>query len=122
MTITTEMARELLGTLTAQPPPLRIDGQGAVRVGQTRVTLDTVIGAFTGGCSAEEIVRKYPSLDLANVYAVITYYLWHREAMEAYLEQRRQEAEEIRRDNQRHTPPPGLRERLLARRPVPTPE
>lgn len=112
----------LLETLAAKPPPLRIDGQGAVRVGNTRVTLDTVVGAFQAGCTAEEIVRKYPSLDLTDVYAVITYYLWYREEVDAYLEERRERAEEIRRQNERHTPPPGLRERLLARRAVTTPE
>jgi uncharacterized protein (DUF433 family) len=74
-----------------------MDGQGAIRLGKTRVTLDTVVGAYKNGCTAEEIVRKYPSLDLTDVYAVITYYLWYREEMEAYLEQRRQQAEEIRR-------------------------
>src|SRR5260370_41109036 len=112
----------LLDAVAAKPPPLRIDGQGAIRVGKTRVILDTVVGGFKNGCTAEEIVRKYPSLDLTDVYAVITYYLWYREAVEAYLEQRRQQAEEIRRQNERHTPPPGLRERLLARRRVTTPE
>src|SRR4051812_16642337 len=67
----------LLDALAAKPPPLRIDEQGAVRVGKTRATLDTVIGAHQSGCTAEDIARKYPSLELADVYAVITYYLWY---------------------------------------------
>lgn len=117
-----ELGMNLLGALAAKPPPLRLDGQGAVRVGKTRVTLDTVVSAFKNGCAPEEIVRKYPSLDLADVYAVITYYHWYREEIEAYLEQRHRQAEEIRRQNERHTPAPGLRERLLARRAVTTPE
>src|SRR3954464_15331056 len=112
----------LLDALAAKPPPLRIDEQGAVRVGKTRVTLDTVIGAHQSGCTAEDIARKYPSLELADVYAVITYYLWYPGQVEAYLERRRQQAEEIRRQNEQHSPAPGLRERLLARRPVATPE
>jgi len=99
-----------------------IDGQGAVRVAKTRVTLDTVVSAFKNGCAAEDILRKYPSLDLTDVYAVITYYHWYREEIDAYLAQRRLQAEELRRDNERHTPAPGLRERLLARRAVTTPE
>ena len=117
-----ELGIRLLGALAAKPPPLRIDGQGAVRVGKSRVTLDTVVSAFKNGCAPEDIVRKYPSLDPADVYAVIAYYHWYREEIEAYLAQRQQQAEEIRRQNERHTPPPGLRERLLARRPVRTPE
>jgi uncharacterized protein (DUF433 family) len=76
----------LLDALAAKPPPLRIDGQGAVRVGKTRVSLDILAGAFKSGCTSEEIVRKCPPLDPADVYAVFTYQLWHREEVEAYLE------------------------------------
>ncbi|MEP0758427.1 DUF433 domain-containing protein [Trichocoleus sp. DQ-A2] len=43
-------------------------------MGGTRVTLDTVVAAFNSGATAEEIVFQYPSLQLANIYAVISYY------------------------------------------------
>jgi uncharacterized protein (DUF433 family) len=55
------------------PIPLKTDVDGVVRVGNTRVTLDTVIIAFKEGATAEEIVSQYPSLLLADVYAVIGY-------------------------------------------------
>jgi uncharacterized protein (DUF433 family) len=112
----------LLDVLIAKPPPLRVDGQGAVRIGKTRVTLDTVVGAFKSGCTIEDILRKYPSLEMTDAYAAITYYLWHPGEVEAYMEQRRRQAEELRRRNEPHSPPPGLSERLLARRPVNTRE
>ena len=54
--------------------PLAVDIQGVLRVGNTRVTLDTVIAAFADGATAEEIVQQYPSLHLADVYSVIGYY------------------------------------------------
>jgi hypothetical protein len=57
-----------LHTLVAQPPPLRTDADGVARVGGTRVRLETVVTAFNNGCGAEEIVLKYPSLDLKDVY------------------------------------------------------
>jgi uncharacterized protein (DUF433 family) len=57
------------------PVPLKTDVDGVVRVGNTRVTLDTVVDAFREGATAEEIVSRYPSLLLADVYAVIGYYL-----------------------------------------------
>ena len=38
------------------PVPLKTDVDGVVRVGNTRVTLDTVIAAFKEGVIAEEIV------------------------------------------------------------------
>lgn len=106
----------LIDTLVAEPPPLRADENGAVRVGKTRVTLDTVIGAYEDGATVEEIVIDYPTLQLKDVYAVIAYYLGHREEIEAYLEQRRQEAEEIRQKVEACFPPDGIRDRLLARR------
>ena len=46
-------------TLAAKPPPLKVDKDGVVRVGGTRVTLDTVVGAFKNGCAPEEILLKY---------------------------------------------------------------
>lgn len=93
-----------------------MDEDGVVRVGQTRVTLDTVIGAFKNGSAPEEIVMNYPTLQLKDVYAVITYYLWHRADVEAYLDRRRQEATEIRNKIEAELPPENIRERLLARR------
>jgi uncharacterized protein (DUF433 family) len=102
--------------LVAQPPPLQADADGILRVGGTRVRLDSVITAFHNGCAPEEILLKYPSLRLADIYAVITYYLWHRETVDAYLAERRQRAEEVRRENEARFPPQGVRERLLARR------
>jgi uncharacterized protein (DUF433 family) len=99
---------------TAEPTPLR-EVNGVVYVGQTRVPIDTVIGAYLDGADADQIVRAYDTLELADVHAVISYYLRHREEVEAYLQQGRQEAAEIRRENQTRFPTARLRERLLAR-------
>ena len=51
--------------------PLQTDADGVIRVGGTRVTLETVVEAFQQGATAEEIVQQYPSLALAEVYAVL---------------------------------------------------
>jgi uncharacterized protein (DUF433 family) len=106
----------LLETLVAQPPPLRMDADGAVRVGRTRVTLDTVIGDYEDGALPEEIVVHYDSLELADVHAVISFYLRHRSEVDAYLAARRQHAVAVRRESETRWPAAGLRERLLARR------
>lgn len=71
--------------LTTEPPPLRTDEHGVVRVGQSRVTLDLVVGAFLEGATAEEIAMRYPSLALGDVYAAAAYYLRHRQEVDAYL-------------------------------------
>jgi uncharacterized protein (DUF433 family) len=106
----------LLQALVARPVPLREDEDGVLRVAGTRVRLETVLGAYDQGCSPEEIRLKYPSLKLTDVYAVITYYLWHQQEVDAYLEERRRKEEEIKRENEARFPPAGVRERLLARR------
>jgi uncharacterized protein (DUF433 family) len=102
--------------IVAEPMPLATDKHGVVRVGGTRVTLDSVIYAFKEGSTAEEIVQGFPSLSLADVYAVIAYYLRHQADVEAYLEEQERQAEEVRRKDEARFDQRGLRERLLARR------
>jgi len=93
--------------------PLRIDAGGAIRIGKTRVTLDTVVTAFNQGYAAEEIVSKFPALELADVYAVISYYLRRKEEIDAYL---RQAEDLVRQQYPEIFDTAGIRERLLARR------
>ena len=100
----------------AKPPPLSLDNDGVLRVGGTRVRLETVINTFQAGCTAEEILLKYPSLQLTDIYAVITYYLWHRAEVDAYLAERRDLADKVREENETRYSLAGVRERLLARR------
>lgn len=103
-------------SITTDQVPLKMDADGVARVGGTRVTLDTVVTAFEEGLAAEEIAHQYPSVQLADIYAVIGYYLRHRPEIEAYLCERRREADEVRKQNEARFPSHGLRERLLARR------
>ena len=101
--------------ITQEAAPLTTDPTGVVRVRGTRVTLDTVVYAFREGASAEEIVSRYPSLNLPDVYAVIAYDLHHQGVVDQYLVEREREAEEVRQCNQARFPSGGVRERLLAR-------
>lgn len=103
-------------SIATETVPLRIDADGVVRVGDTRVTLDTVIGAFTEGATPEEIVHRYPPLELADVYCVIGYYLRRTGEVDAYLLSRREQAAAVRRENEARFDPQGIRDRLLARR------
>ncbi len=102
-------------SIETETVPLKIDADGVVRVGGTRVPLDTIVAAFIEGATAEEIVQQYSVLDLADVYFVIGYYLRQREAVDAYLQQRQQQASNVRRQNAARFDQQGLRERLLAR-------
>ena len=103
-------------SIESEPIPLETDADGVVRVGGTRITLDTIVAAFSQGATAEEIMYQYPSLNLADVYTVIAYYLRRREEVEFYLQHRQKEADSIRKQNESRFDPNGVRDRLLARR------
>ena len=111
-----EQAKAVLESLTPEPPPLRLDADCVLRVGPTRIPLDRVIYAFNTGCTAEAILDDFPTLNLTDIYAVITYYLWHREVVDAYLKERQKFEEEVRREIEAEEPYEQIRERLLARR------
>lgn len=59
--------------------PLTRWEDGSIRVTGSRVPIDTVIHHFKLGATAEEIGYKFPSLQLADIYGVIHYYLTRRE-------------------------------------------
>lgn len=89
---------------------------GVLRVTGTRVSLDSVIYSFHEGATPEEIVQAFPTLDLKDVYAVISYYLQNRDEVEQYLAQRQVEHQELKKELEVKFNPNGLRERLLARK------
>ncbi len=103
-------------SLQTKPVPLTTDEGDVLRVGDTRVSLDTVIFAFQQGSTPEEIVADYSTLELPDVYAVIAYYLQNQTEVEAYLQRRQAQRDEGRRTMETRFPQAGLRERLMARK------
>jgi uncharacterized protein (DUF433 family) len=102
--------------LQSEAPPLREDASGALRVGSSRVLVELVIRAFQDGATPEAIAQRYPTATLADLYAVIAYYLRHRQELEAYLEEREQRARDVRQRIERHQGDlADLRRRILAR-------
>ena len=96
--------------------PLRTDEDGAIRVGGTRVLLEVVIGAYQRKDTPEQIVEAFPTLTLADVYAVIAYYLGHREIVDEYVQHVEREGEAIRSKLEAlPSSKPLTREMLLAR-------
>ncbi len=106
----------MLLEVVPEPVPLSADADDVVRVGDSRVTLDAVIEAFHAGQTSEEIAQQYPSLELAEVYAVIAYYLGHQQQVDDYLAGRRRQSQRARDDSESRFDPNGVRDRLLARR------
>src|SRR5260221_10691345 len=90
----TSLANGLL--LHADPPPLRVDEGGVVRVGNSRVSLDLVVEQYENGMTPEDLIRAYDTLELADIHAVIAYYLRHRDKVRAYLKRREEEAKALR--------------------------
>jgi len=99
-----------------EPVPLHADAHRVLRVGGTRVPLETVVSAFDAGATPEEIAQDFPVLKLDDIYSVLTYYLRHPQEVAEYLRQRQGLAQEVRRKWEARRPQAGLRERLLARR------
>jgi uncharacterized protein (DUF433 family) len=56
-----------------------------MRVGKTRVMLDSIVVAFKDGHSAETIQQQFPALTLEEVYGAITFYLSHTDEVKEYL-------------------------------------
>ncbi|MFZ1934826.1 MAG: DUF433 domain-containing protein [Thermoguttaceae bacterium] len=103
-------------TIDAEPAPLQTDTDGVVRVGGTRVTLDTIVVAFQQGATAEEIAEQYPSVALSDVYAAIAFYLRHRSDVEAYLQEGNRQGDALRRELEAKYDRQEIRNRLLVGR------
>ena len=103
----------------ATAPPLRWDEAGGIRIGQSRVTLDSLLAAYHTGSTPEEIALQYDVLHLSEIYAAITYYLTHRQQIDNYLEQRHQKAQQHRQELAQNYNLVNLRQRLLTRHQYP---
>lgn len=95
--------------------PLRQDPDGVMRVAATRVTLDSVVGAFSEGATAEEIAQQYPAVGLTDVYAVIAFYLRRRADIDAYLRDREAAGAAVRSEAEARPESAAFRQRLLTR-------
>lgn len=85
-----------------------------MRVGSTRVSLDSVIVAFKQGYSPEEIALDFDSLTLGEVYSAINYYLQHKSEVEKYLTERATQEEALRSELEVRFDPQAIRESLLS--------
>jgi len=98
--------------VSSEAIPLTADENGILRISGTRVLLDSVVDLFDEGASPEEIVEQFDVLKLDDVYAVITFYLRHREEVKGHLADEERKAEEIRQRIEPRHSNRALRERL----------
>ena len=69
--------------------------------------MDTLLGFYKAGESAEDLAAGFPAVPLSDIHAVISYYLSHREEVEAYLGDQNRKAGELRAEIESQ---PGYRE------------
>lgn len=101
-------------SLAAEPVPLEQDDQGTIRLKSSRITLETLLAIFKDGATAEEIFESFPTLDLADIYSVIAYYLHHREQVEEYLQEQDSKAAQTRLKIESRYPTSEIRTRMIA--------
>ena len=94
-------------------PPFRWDEAGGIRIGQSRVTLDSLLAAYHSGSTPEEIAVQYSVLHLEDIYSAISYYLSHRQEIDSYLEQRYRKSQQQRSEFVQQYNLADLRQRLL---------
>ncbi len=103
-------------TIGTIPKPVRRDKYGVLRVGETRISLDSVVYAYNQGMNAAEIQYGYDTLSLAEVHAAIAYYLHNKSEVDEYLAVQEIKQVEIRKRIERDFPPKITREMLLKRK------
>ncbi len=61
--------------------------EGGYWIGNTRISLDSIVNAFKRGAAPESIKRSFPLLTLEEIYGAITFYLSNEQEIDAYLSQ-----------------------------------
>jgi uncharacterized protein (DUF433 family) len=94
----------MISTPTIVDVPLRTDQDGVIRIGNSCVTLLTVVQRHRVGDTPEEIHEGFSTVPLADIYAVIAYYLAHQAEVDAYLHQILKTAEAQRQQHEANDP------------------
>jgi len=93
----------------------RIRANKVWRIGNSRVSLDSVIYSFHEGASAEEIALRFTTLDLKQIYSAINFYLQNETEVENYLARRQTERDRLKNVIESRYSPAGIRQKLLER-------
>ena len=99
------------------PVPLHVDDEGTIRVGNTRITLDVLLGDYRHSMTPKQIVEQLDSLTVADVYGALAYYHRHRDELDAYLQDRAEDSTRRQREIEATQPTfDHVKSRILARR------
>ena len=106
-------------TLGTEEIPLTRDASGTIRVGKTRISLESVAYAYQEEPSAAAVQEAYPSLSLSDIHLVLGYCLRHPEELKEYLEEQRRSGSQIRLEMEAVTRGYGSTESLWGQNSVP---
>lgn len=111
---------ELDTTLTL---PFRQIPDGTIRIGDTLISLETILDSYLCGQGPEEIHSGFPFIDLADIHAIIAFYLKNRETVDRYLAEQEADSQRILRElaemraNAEKREPLNVQQEPAARRP-----
>lgn len=89
-------------------------GSDDIRIKGHRIGIESVLYDYLfRERTPEEIAKRFPSLDLEQVYATILYYLRNRDTMDAYMRDWLSWREHVRAEQERNPPPVVVRLRAL---------
>jgi uncharacterized protein (DUF433 family) len=89
---------------------IEIDDKGVAWItGANTKVVEVVLDKLAYGWSPEEIHFQHPHLSLAQIHSALAYYYDHQEKLDSEMEERRQEAEQLRAK----VTNPALRQKLL---------
>ena len=95
-----------------QAIPLTTNENGVILIVGTRIGLELIVEEYNSGAMPDEIAYNYDPLSLADVYAVIAYYLAHKSDVDDYINELDQRSEKIRQDTESKYGLDEVRQRL----------
>ena len=94
--------------IVALTAPFEVVSPNAIRIRGTRVGIEFVIEKYRDGETPREIQGHYPHLTLKQIYGTITYYLFNKAKIDAYIKAG-VERVEAAYEEQRKNPSPGVK-------------
>ena len=76
--------------------PLYRDERGTVRVNNSRVLLDMVVGSYKLGYDAEQISGQYTTANADDVKGILAYYRIHQGEVDEYMRIRLERGDKIK--------------------------
>lgn len=84
---------------TTAYPHIEINSKGVPCVDGTRTkVIDIALAQIANGWDVEEIQRQHPHLTLGQIHGALSYYYDHKEELDKDIEERRHDAERLRRE------------------------